>query len=114
MFEIVAKYLDALSSSGGGWAALVLVLVIVGIIYLARFVIVRQGEDAKAREVDRKVEFEQQLERERSNTTNYQQTTERMIDAFDKNTKAMADFSGVLRPMSETLNRIDRHFDSKQ
>jgi hypothetical protein len=35
-----------------------------------------------------------------------------MVEAFDKNSAAMSEFSSLVRPMSETLSRIDRHLGS--
>lgn len=109
--DIVEPVLKSVESTGGGWPVLVLLIVIAAIVYLARYVLSRQIRLNEQRMTDRKAEFEAQLERERNNTTNYQSTTVMMVDAFNKNSSAMADFTSVLRPMSETLNRIDRHFE---
>lgn len=109
MFELVGRILDSVDSSGGGWPVLVLVLVIGAIVYLARYMLGRQTKINEQRVLDRKQEFEAQLQRERDNAMNYQMTTDKMIEAFDKNSTVIGEFSGILRPMSETLNRIDRH-----
>lgn len=106
---MVERILDSVDASGGGWPVLVLVIVIGAIVYLARYVLSRQLRLNENRIAERKQEFEAQLERERNNTRNYQETTGMMVEAFNKNSAAMSEFSGILRPMSETLQRIDRH-----
>lgn len=111
--EIIFRILDSVDKSGG-WPVLVLLIVIAAIVYLARYMISKQMVSTEQRMTDRKQEFEQQLQRERESTADYRSTTDRMIDAFDKNSAAMSEFTGVLRPMSETLNRIDKHFDEQR
>jgi membrane-associated HD superfamily phosphohydrolase len=110
--ELIERILDSVDASGGGWPVLVLVLVLGAIVYLARYVLSRQIRISEQHVAERKVEFEAQLQRERDNAHNYQDTTKRMVDAFDKNSAAIAEFSGILRPMSDTLARIDRHLDN--
>lgn len=109
--DLVERILDSVDSSGGGWPVLVLVLVLAAIVYLARFMLSRQMKATEQRVQDRKAEFEAQLARERDNARNYQDTTNRMVEAFDKNATAIAEFSSILRPMSDTLNRLDRHME---
>lgn len=109
--DLIGRILDSVDSSGGGWPVLVLVLVLAAIVYLARFMLSRQMKATEQRVQDRKAEFEAQLARERDNARNYQDTTNRMVEAFDKNTTAIAEFSSILRPMSDTLNRLDRHME---
>jgi uncharacterized membrane-anchored protein YhcB (DUF1043 family) len=111
MLELVERILDSADSSGGGWPVLVLILVIGAIVYLARYVLSRQMRINEQRVQERKQEFEAQLERERQNARNYQETTGMMVEAFNKNSAAMSEFSAILRPMSETLTRIDRHLE---
>lgn len=111
MLELAERFLDSFDSSGGGWPVLVLILVIGAIVYLARYMISRQMKAAEQRVQERKAEFEAQLARERDNAHNYQDTTNRMVEAFDKNSAAIAEFSSILRPMSDTLNRLDRHME---
>lgn len=113
--DIIEPILKSVNDSGGGWPVLVLVLfwfsMLGAIVYIARYVISRQREQGEQRIADRKAEFEAQMQRERDNTANYRETTVLMVDAFNKNSAAMADFTSVLRPMSETLTRIDRHIE---
>jgi len=109
--DLIGRILDSVDSSGGGWPVLVLVLVLAAIVYLARFMLSRQMKATEQHVQDRKAEFEAQLARERDNARNYQDTTNRMVEAFDKNTTAIAEFSSILRPMSDTLNRLDRHME---
>lgn len=111
MLELAERFLDSVDSSGGGWPVLVLVLVLAAIVYLARFMLNHQMKAAEQRVQERKAEFDVQLARERDNAHNYQDTTNRMVEAFDKNTTAIAEFSSILRPMSDTLNRLDRHME---
>lgn len=115
MEELVEPVLKSIESTGGGWPVLVLIIfwlsVVGAIVYLARYVLSRQLRINEERVADRKAEFEQALERERQNASNYQDTTNRMVHAFDKNSNAMAEFTAVLRPMSDTLTRIDRHIE---
>ena len=113
MLELVDRILNGVNESGGGWPVLVLVLVIGAIVYLERYVLSRQIKINEQRIQERKTEFEAQLERERNNASNYQNTTVLMVDAFNKNSAAMADFTAVLRPMGETLARIDRHIEQQ-
>ena len=113
MLELVDRILNGVDESGGGWPVLVLVLVIGAIVYLERYVLSRQIKINEQRIQERKTEFEAQLERERNNASNYQNTTVLMVDAFNKNSAAMADFTAVLRPMGETLARIDRHIEQQ-
>jgi hypothetical protein len=111
--DIIEPILKSVESTGGGWPVLVLVLfwfsVIGAIVYLARYVLSRQIRINEQRVQERKQEFEAQLQRERDNAANYQNTTVMMVEAFNKNSAAIAEFSGILRPMSETLQRIDHH-----
>lgn len=109
--ELVERILDSVDASGGGWPVLVLVLVIGAIVYLARHMLLRQMEINEDRVRERKIEFEAALDRERNNARNYQETTGMMIEAFNKNSTAMSDFANVLRPMSDTLRRIEGHFE---
>jgi len=109
--DLIQPVLDSVNETGGGWPVLVLVLVIGAIVYLARYVLSRQIRISEQRVAERKQEFEVQLQRERDNASNYQNTTNRMVEAFDKNSAAIAEFSSILRPMSETLYRIDRHLE---
>lgn len=111
--EVVEPILDSVETTGGGWPVLVLLVVIAAIVYLARYVLSRQIRINEQRIADRKAEFESQLERERNNTRSYQETTGMMVDAFNKNSAAMSEFSSILRPMSETLTRIDRHIEQQ-
>lgn len=111
--EIVDPVLDTVVATGGGWPVLVLLIVIAVIAYLAKSWMDRQAKVNEQRMVDRKLEFEAQLERERQNANNYQDTTNRMVNAFDQNSRAMAELTGVIRPMGETLTRIDRHIESQ-
>lgn len=118
--DLVEPVLDSINETGGGWPVLVLVIVIAAIVYLARYVLSRQMRAAEERAeeqarvtaqriADRKAEFAAQLQRERDNANNYQATTVMMVDAFNKNAAAMSDFTAVLRPMGDTLTRIDQH-----
>lgn len=122
--DLIEPILDSINETGGGWPVLVLVIVITAIVYLARYVLSRQmrvAEDLAKQQAtvtaqriaDRKAEFEAQLQRERDNASNYQHTTVLMVDAFNKNSSAMADFTAVLRPMADTLERIDRHIEQQ-
>ncbi len=111
--EIIERFLDSVDASGGGWPVLVLLVVIAAIVYLARYVLSRQMRLNEQRIQDHKMEFEAQLERERQNTANYQGTTTMMVEAFNKNSAAIAEFSSILRPMSETLTRLDHHFQQR-
>lgn len=109
--DIVGPILDSVETTGGGWPVLVLVLVIGAIVYLARYVLSRQTALNEQRVAERKQDFEAQLERERNNTMQYQATTDRMVTAFNQNSAAISEFSGILRPMAETLTRIDKHIE---
>lgn len=117
MLELVDRILNSINTTGGGWPVLVLVLVIGAIVYLARYVLSRQirinEQRIEERKAEFKAEFEAQLERERNNAASYQNTTVLMVDAFNKNSTAMADFTAVLRPMGETLTRIDHHIQQQ-
>ena len=113
MLELVDRILNGVNESGGGWPVLVLVLVIGAIVYLERYVLSRQLKINEQRVREKRQEFEAQLQRERDNATNYQKTTVLMVDAFNKNSAATADFTAVLRPMAETLLRIDRHIEQQ-
>lgn len=121
--DVIGPVLDSIESTGGGWPVLVLVIVIASIVYLARYVLSRQirinehrmrdhEADVKHRMAERKQEFDAQLARERDNTESYRGTTQMMVGALDKNSTAMADFTSVLRPMADTLERLDHHFGS--
>lgn len=109
--DVVEPILDSVETTGGGWPVLVLLIVIASIVYLARYVLSRQIRINEQRVAERKQEFEAQLERERNSTMLYQATTERMVDAFNKNSAAITEFSGILRPMADTLTRIDKHIE---
>jgi ABC-type multidrug transport system fused ATPase/permease subunit len=109
--DLIQPVLDSINETEGGWPVLVLLIVIASIVYLARYVLSRQIRINEQRVQERKQEFEAQLQRERDNSANYQNTTIMMVQAFDKNSAAIAEFSSILRPMSETLHRIDRHLD---
>jgi uncharacterized membrane-anchored protein YhcB (DUF1043 family) len=110
--DLVGPVLDKAVDSGG-WAALLLTVIILGIFWLAQRVIDRQAKSNDQRIETEKQEFAVQLERERQNASNYQSTTNRMVEAFDKNSAAMSEFSSLVRPMSETLSKIDRHLASE-
>lgn len=109
--DVVEPILDSVETTGGGWPVLVLLIVIAAIVYLAARWGDRQMKINEQRVIDRKLEFEAALERERQNAANYQATTERMVDAFNQNSAAITEFSGILRPMADTLTRIDKHIE---
>lgn len=108
--DVVGPVLDSVETTGGGWPVLVLIIVIAAIVWLVYRWSERQVAINEQRIQDRKREFEAQLERERTNALNYRETTTMMVEAFNKNSRAMTEFSATLRPMAETLERIERHF----
>lgn len=116
--DIVEPILKSVESTGGDWPVLVLVIVIGVITYLVSRWMDGQAKVTEQRISDHKVEFEAQLDRERMNAESHKTITASVIDVVQQNTRAMTEFSnsqreltGVLRPMVETLNRIDRHFE---
>lgn len=110
--NLVEPLLRSVETTGGGWPVLVLLIVIGAIVYLARYVLSRQIRINEQHVAERKAEFTAQLERERNNTDSYQKTTFIMVEAFNKNSSVMAEFTAVLRPMADMLERIDRHIQN--
>jgi hypothetical protein len=103
----MAEALKSLESSGG--YAILLGIVIVAIVYLMRDWMKDQANRQALRESEAKADFEAQIEYERHNTEAYHATTERMISVVEGNTGAITTLVETIRPMSETLMRIDRH-----
>ena len=99
--------LKSLESSGG--YAILLGIVIMAIFYLGRGWMKDQGERSHEREQAMRAEAAENLERERSNTQSYRDTTERMIRVVEGNTGAITTLVETIRPMSDTLTRIDTH-----
>lgn len=121
MLEAIELILGKVESTGGGWPVIVLLIVIGAIVYLARYMISRQIKVNEERIAERKQEFDAQLERERNNARSYQDTTDRMVDAFNGNARVISDFTTTLhavaetlRPMGQTLERIDRNTERTQ
>jgi hypothetical protein len=83
---------------GEGGYAILLGIVVVSVLAMAR-------EWIKSQQLVHK----EGIERERRNADAYRDTTERMTDVVDGNTKAIVTMTATLGPMAETLNRIDRH-----
>lgn len=118
VLDIVEPILKSVESTGGGWPVLVLVIVIGVITYLVSRWMDRQAKVTEQRMSDRKGEFEAELERERMNAESHKDVAASVIGVVRQNTQAMTEFSNsqreltsVLRPMVETLSRIDRHFE---
>ena len=99
--------LKSLESSGG--YAILLGVVIVALFYLARGWMNDQAKRSQEREVQNKVDFQSQLEHERQYAQSNREMTERMISVVEGNTGAITTLVETIRPMSDTLVRIDRH-----
>lgn len=106
--ETIIKSLE----SSGGYAILTGVM-IVGVFYLARGWMADQVARQKEREAQIYADNSEQLEHERSTTQNYHAMNERMISVIEGNTGAITTLVETIRPMSETLMRIDRHMGTQ-
>ena len=99
--------LKSLESSGG--YAILLGVVILALFYLARGWMSDQAQRSADREAQNKNDFQSQIEHERLAAQSQRDMTERMIKVVEGNTGAITTLVETIRPMSETLVRIDRH-----
>lgn len=99
--------LKSLESSGG--YAILLGVVIVALFYLARGWMNDQAKRSQERETQNKEDFQSQIEHERQYAQSHREMTERMISVVEGNTGAITTLVETIRPMSDTLVRIDRH-----
>jgi hypothetical protein len=88
--------IESLESSGG--YAIILGAVIVGIFMLAREWISHQAKRT-----------DEEIARERANADAYRSLAGQVTDALQGNTRALTTLVETIRPMQETLTRIDRH-----
>lgn len=104
--------LGKLADSGG--YALLLGVVILGLFYLAQ----RYMDSTAKRAAEEKQQVEtahkQEIEREVRNAESYRETTSRMTDVVQGNTVAITSLIETVRPMTETLTRIDKHLTAKE
>lgn len=102
--------LKSLEPSGG--YAILLGVVIVGLFWLTQ----RWVDTMAKRSVDREewlhAEHIVQIERERQNTQCYRETTERVIGAIDRNTIIITTMVEIVRSLSDTMQRLDKHIGS--
>lgn len=104
--------LGQLAESGG--YALLLGVVILGLFYLAQrwmdSTAKRSAEDKAAAEVSHKAE----LEREIRNAEGYRETTNRMTSVVEGNTVAISTLIETVRPIRDTLERVDKKLLGKE
>lgn len=94
--------------SSGGYAILTLV-VLLGVFYIARDWQRAMARRAVEREAAARADFEAQLERERMNRETIQGMTDRVIVALDGNTRVIATVIEVTRETNGRLEAIDKH-----
>lgn len=102
--------LKTLESSGG--YAILFGIFLLGLFYLLKQAMAEQGRRSSEREAQIRADNVETLERERGTTKNYHDLTDRMIDVVEGNTGAITTLVEAIRPMSDTLVRIDRHMGS--
>ena len=122
--DLIEPVLDGAKESGGGWAVYVLLVFMGGIFYFVGLWLALKSKADERRDIARKAEYDQRLterkaefeailERERQNTASYQATTDRMTAAFERYAGALAELTGVIKPLAETMQRIDKHIEQQ-
>lgn len=129
--DVIEPVLKSVETTGGGWPVLVLIIVIGVIAYFTSMWMQTRAKAEERRDIarkaeydqrlaDRKAEYETQLERERLNTQVHREDKLLIADLFNKNSATIAEFSGTqrelistLRPMADTLSRIDKHIEQQ-
>lgn len=122
--DIIEPVLKSVETAGDRWPVIVLLVVIGVIAYFVGLWLTLKSKADERRDIarkaeydqrlaDRKAEYQTQLERERANAQAHREDKAMIVDAFNKNSAAMSEFSGILRPMADTLQRIDKHIEQQ-
>jgi hypothetical protein len=100
-------FFRALAPSGG--YAILLGLMLLGGFQIFRLWMADQGQRQSEREAQMRKDNCDQLEHERVTSANYHAMSDRMMQVIESNTSAITTLVETIRPMSDTLMRIDRH-----
>lgn len=100
-------FLGSLESSGG--YAILAGSVLVGVFWLAKYVIDGATARNKERETETTRRFDEQMARERAGREAIGSMTDRVITALDGNTKVIATVIEVTRETNGRLEAIDKH-----
>lgn len=122
--DIIEPVLKSVETAGDRWPVIVLLVVIGVIAYFVGLWLTLKSKADERRDIARKAEYDQRLterkaefeailERERQNTASYQATTDRMTAAFERYAGALAELTGVIKPLAETMQRIDKHIEQQ-
>lgn len=104
--------LGELSRSGG--YALLLGVVILGLFYLAQRWMDSTTKRAAEEKAEADAQHKDELSREVRNAEAYRETTNRMTEVVQGNTVAITTLIETVRPMQDTLTRIDKHLGGKE